>query len=64
MKASSSQDAWQRMAAGPLEHGESVSQWQCANCDIEIAWEPTIVGGLPYCCPGCAAGGPCTCEYA
>ena len=37
---------------------------QCANCAIELAW-PAVhrAGGLPYCCDGCAAGGPCTCDY-
>lgn len=35
----------------------------CANCGIPIHWEPTLVDGLAYCCVGCAAGGPCTCDY-
>ncbi|HEU5367598.1 MAG TPA: hypothetical protein VFU69_04005, partial [Ktedonobacterales bacterium] len=37
---------------------------RCANCDIEIAWAPTISGSLAYCCPGCAQGGPCSCDYS
>jgi len=36
----------------------------CANCDIEILWPPTIVQGKAYCCTGCAAGGPCNCDYS
>jgi hypothetical protein len=36
----------------------------CANCDIEILWTPTIVQGKTYCCTGCAAGGPCNCDYS
>ncbi|MEZ4597019.1 MAG: hypothetical protein R3C32_09385 [Chloroflexota bacterium] len=24
---------------------------------------PLFRGGLPFCCAGCAAGGPCTCSY-
>jgi hypothetical protein len=36
----------------------------CANCDIEILWSPTIVAGKPFCCTGCAAGGPCNCDYS
>jgi hypothetical protein len=36
----------------------------CANCDIEIRWSPTIVQGKTYCCTGCAAGGPCSCDYS
>jgi len=37
---------------------------QCANCDIGILWLPTIVQGKTYCCTGCAAGGPCNCDYS
>ena len=36
----------------------------CANCDIEILWSPTIVQGKAFCCTGCAAGGPCNCDYS
>ncbi len=36
----------------------------CANCDIEILWPPTVVQGKTYCCTGCAAGGPCNCDYS
>ena len=35
----------------------------CANCGITIRWQPTIVGSKTYCCPGCAEGGPCKCDY-
>jgi hypothetical protein len=35
----------------------------CANCGIVIIWEPTMVEGQSYCCPGCAQGGPCNCDY-
>jgi len=35
----------------------------CANCGIEIRWQPTIVNGKTYCCLGCSRGGPCTCDY-
>jgi hypothetical protein len=47
--------------------GESRAQRQamrCANCDIEIRWSPTVVQGKPFCCTGCAAGGPCNCDYS
>jgi len=37
---------------------------RCANCDIDILWAPTIVQGKTYCCTGCAAGGPCNCDYS
>lgn len=37
---------------------------RCTNCDIEFFWSPTIAQGQVYCCTGCAAGGPCTCDYS
>jgi hypothetical protein len=37
---------------------------RCANCDIDILWPPTIVQGKTFCCTGCAAGGPCNCDYS
>ncbi|HHH42201.1 MAG TPA: hypothetical protein ENK56_09400 [Chloroflexi bacterium] len=37
---------------------------RCANCGIPIRWEPTLVQGRTYCCPGCAQGGPCSCDYS
>ena len=36
---------------------------KCASCDIELNTLPHVVGGLLYCCRGCAAGGPCVCSY-
>ncbi len=36
----------------------------CANCDIEILWPATVVQGKTFCCTGCAAGGPCNCDYS
>ena len=35
----------------------------CENCGIVIRWQPTIVGCRIFCCPGCAQGGPCECDY-
>ncbi|GCF10199.1 hypothetical protein [Dictyobacter arantiisoli] len=37
---------------------------RCANCDIDILWPPTMVAETTYCCTGCAAGGPCCCDYS
>jgi hypothetical protein len=37
---------------------------RCANCDIEILWTPVYRQGVVYCCAGCAAGGPCSCDYS
>ncbi len=38
--------------------------FRCANCEIEFFWAPTVVQGRIYCCTGCAAGGPCNCDYS
>lgn len=38
--------------------------YRCANCDIEFFWPPTVVQGKVYCCTGCAADGPCNCDYS
>ncbi len=52
-------------------HGASRPVWassqkppRCANCDIDILWSPTVLQGKTYCCSGCAAGGPCCCDYS
>ncbi|GCE05469.1 hypothetical protein [Dictyobacter aurantiacus] len=54
---------------GQCESASSVSVYarkpfRCANCDIEILWPPTVRQGQTYCCSGCAAGGPCCCDYS
>ena len=36
----------------------------CANCEIAFDWTPAVQAERTYCCTGCAAGGPCTCDYA
>ena len=57
----------QEQYAGELREGKNNAQDQvlrCANCDIEILWTPTIARGAAYCCTGCAAGGPCSCDYS
>jgi hypothetical protein len=47
----------------PSYHAQSQPA-HCANCDIDILWPPTVVQGKIYCCTGCAAGGPCNCDYS
>jgi hypothetical protein len=50
-----------------MEHVAAVSQrepWHCENCDIEFLWTPTVFRGETFCCTGCAAGGPCCCDYS
>lgn len=36
---------------------------KCDSCDIDLSGNPLIVRGRPFCCPGCADGGPCVCSY-
>ncbi len=43
---------------------EQTQRVRCANCDIEILWPAIVVQNVPYCCTGCAAGGPCNCDYS
>jgi uncharacterized protein YaaQ len=43
--------------------GKHSEDYRCANCGITIAWEPVWVKGQPFCCTGCAMGGPCICTY-
>lgn len=43
---------------------QSKPNLRCANCDIEILWPPVVVQGVTYCCTGCAASGPCNCDYS
>jgi hypothetical protein len=35
----------------------------CVTCEAPVAGRPTFHVGLPFCCAGCVAGGPCTCSY-
>jgi len=35
----------------------------CTTCEIRIVGPATFHVGLPFCCAGCVAGGPCTCSY-
>lgn len=36
---------------------------RCGNCGTEIPWKPVVHQGRPFCCGGCARGGPCYCSY-
>ena len=42
---------------------KTTKPFRCATCEIEIAGRPTVHVGVPFCCAGCVAGGPCTCSY-
>ncbi|HEX4205967.1 MAG TPA: hypothetical protein VHZ51_17575 [Ktedonobacteraceae bacterium] len=50
------------------KQSDQTQNWQpalrCMNCDIEILWPPVVVQGKTYCCTGCAADGPCSCDYS
>jgi len=35
----------------------------CVSCEVLIIGEPVFHVGLPFCCAGCVAGGPCICSY-
>lgn len=35
----------------------------CVTCELEIAGPPVFHVGLPFCCGGCVANGPCICSY-
>jgi hypothetical protein len=35
----------------------------CVTCEAEIVGQPTFYVGLPFCCAGCVADGPCICSY-
>jgi hypothetical protein len=35
----------------------------CVTCEAEIVGSPTFHVGLPFCCAGCVANGPCLCSY-
>jgi hypothetical protein len=47
-----------------LVREEQNASVHCVSCDIEILWPPVVVQGKTYCCTGCAAGGPCNCDYS
>jgi hypothetical protein len=35
----------------------------CASCEAEVFGIAVFHIGLPFCCSGCVAGGPCNCSY-
>jgi hypothetical protein len=37
--------------------------YTCVTCEVEISGPVTFHVGLPFCCSGCVADGPCTCSY-
>lgn len=43
--------------------GENFGDYRCGNCNSVVKWAPVWVKGQPFCCAGCAMGGPCICTY-
>jgi hypothetical protein len=37
--------------------------FNCVSCEAPISGAPVFHVGLPFCCAGCVADGPCTCSY-
>lgn len=37
--------------------------YTCVTCEAEIRRRAVFHLGLPFCCSGCAANGPCNCSY-
>jgi hypothetical protein len=37
--------------------------FSCVSCEAEIRATAVFHVGLPFCCAGCVAGGPCLCSY-
>ena len=37
--------------------------YTCVTCEAEIRGRAVFHLGLPFCCSGCAANGPCNCSY-
>jgi hypothetical protein len=35
----------------------------CVTCEVAITGSPVFYVGLPFCCAGCVADGPCRCSY-
>jgi hypothetical protein len=42
----------------------AISQpFTCASCEARIQGSAVFYAGIPFCCAGCVAGGPCMCSY-
>jgi hypothetical protein len=46
-----------------MRHSSTDLPIACVTCRAEIAGAAFLQSALPYCCAGCAVGGPCTCSY-
>lgn len=46
-----------------MSHTGSRRPVNCTTCEVGIVGRPVFRAGVPFCCAGCAGGGPCTCSY-
>ena len=44
-------------------HPTTDRPFTCVSCEAQIVGNVAFHVGLPFCCAGCVAGGPCTCSY-
>ena len=47
----------------PMRRLSTKYPFTCVTCEAEIAGQAVFHLGLPFCCSGCAADGPCNCSY-
>lgn len=46
-----------------MHRSTATASFTCANCEVAIVGPVTFHVGLPFCCAGCVAAGPCVCSY-
>lgn len=46
-----------------MQPASTESSFTCATCEAPLLRAPVFHVGLPFCCAGCVADGPCTCSY-
>ena len=44
-------------------HPTTDRPFTCVSCEGQIVGNAEFHVGLPFCCAGCVAGGPCICSY-
>jgi hypothetical protein len=55
--------AMRRLKEVPMSSLRDPLTFSCTNCEAAIRGSAIFFVGLPFCCAGCVAGGPCTCSY-
>jgi hypothetical protein len=46
-----------------MHRPDSDRSFTCVTCEFAVTGTPVFHVGLPFCCAGCVAGGPCICSY-